>query len=446
MKASKYNFFVEYDEGILAYNCLGGTFLKMDRRSYDLYRRIVDAGSVSEPKNSETEKLVCELRRGRFIVEDGFDELEYVKARHFLSRFNSKYLSLTIAPTLDCNFNCVYCFEGTRKKGIMSRQIQDGIIDYVAAHIKTLSHIHVSWFGGEPTLVPDLIYSLSERLIALAEKNGTMYTATLISNAYLLTREMAERMRSHGVSTVQLTVDGPPEHHDRRRVLRNGGSTFDAIFRNVKEIAGILYVVFRVNIDTQNWESFPRLLNMLEEAGVSKSAVSIDIAQTQVFTAACQSVADYGFDTETFAKMMTELYPIVIEHGFQVRVLPKPNYGGCTATGTNCLLIIPNGEIYRCWNTIGDERERIGHILRPIKLHHNLTKWLAWTPFEEEKCRRCNILPLCMQSGCPYREIAVDGVVRSTNKCSPWRYNLEKILKLAYQQRVIAENREEDSS
>jgi len=46
----------------------------------------------------------------QFIVPDDYDEL---KAYNDLIETNksSDWLSLTIAVTMDCNFNCYYCYE-----------------------------------------------------------------------------------------------------------------------------------------------------------------------------------------------------------------------------------------------------------------------------------------------------------------------------------------------
>ncbi|MEA1980737.1 MAG: SPASM domain-containing protein, partial [candidate division Zixibacteria bacterium] len=42
-----------------------------------------------------------------------------------------------------------------------------------------------------------------------------------------------------------------------------------------------------------------------------------------------------------------------------------------------------------------------------IKYTNNYIKWQGWTPFSENECNNCDILPLCM-GGCPYKSIYKD--------------------------------------
>lgn len=48
------------------------------------------------------------------------------------------------------------------------------------------------------------------------------YQADIITNGFYLSRKNAELLASLGVKTAQITLDGPPDIHDTRRVPRNG--------------------------------------------------------------------------------------------------------------------------------------------------------------------------------------------------------------------------------
>ena len=89
------------------------------------------------------------------------------------------------------------------------------------------------------------------------------------------------------------------------------------------------------------------------------------------------------------------------EKGFEKIAVPsyRPNY--CTADNIHSFAFLPNKKVHKCWHLVGQEDETIGKLKgEKIKFNHNLYKWLAYDPFDKEKCRSCSYLPLCM-GGCP---------------------------------------------
>ena len=76
---------------------------------------------------------------------------------------------LTICPTMGCNFDCPYCFEGHRP-GVMSAEVQDDVVALAGRMLEASEAraLLVTWFGGEPLLAPGVIESLSGRLSDLA--------------------------------------------------------------------------------------------------------------------------------------------------------------------------------------------------------------------------------------------------------------------------------------
>ena len=50
--------------------------------------------------------------------------------------------------------------------------------------------------------------------------------------------------------------------------------------------------------------------------------------------------------------------------------------------------------------------------------------YLLFTPFKNEECLRCNVLPLCM-GGCP--------TVSNSCSCQKWKYGLIESLKAKYE-------------
>ena len=133
-------------------------------------------------------------------------------------------IGLTICPTMGCNFDCPYCFED-HFAGRMSAEVQDDVVALAERMLDAsgAKNISVSWFGGEPLLAPDIIESLSVRLMELAEKRGGEYSAGIVTNGYLLTQEIVDMLVRCKVDNAQVTIDGMGATHDATRRLANGG-------------------------------------------------------------------------------------------------------------------------------------------------------------------------------------------------------------------------------
>ena len=181
-------------------------------------------------------------KRGSIV---NFDERAALETMGRAACARTHGIGLTICPTMGCNFDCPYCFEDHFPRK-MSQEVQDDIIGLATRMLDAsmATNIHVTWFGGEPLLAPKIIESLSERLMALAEERGGEYSASIITNGYLLTQDIVDMLDRCKVSNAQVTIDGLGATHDATRYLRGGGPTFERITGNLRN----LKIPFNVNI------------------------------------------------------------------------------------------------------------------------------------------------------------------------------------------------------
>ncbi|HHY23927.1 MAG TPA: hypothetical protein GX527_06780, partial [Clostridiaceae bacterium] len=154
MKTSKFNIITNIDNGnILLYNTLKNTFIKIDKDLYDILQKIStqEANENIDKSNPQISTDLINFKRGGFIVEDDLDECDYLRINDVIKRFSDyKHIGLTIAPTMDCNFNCIYCYESDKKRcGYMSREVEDKIIKYVDENLEPYGALKITWFGGE---------------------------------------------------------------------------------------------------------------------------------------------------------------------------------------------------------------------------------------------------------------------------------------------------------
>jgi uncharacterized protein len=131
-KQSKYNFFFDAEDGThLAFNAMSGGFARIKDENWEEIQRV-----LKNPNNCKIEKenrLRQSLIKGRFLIEEDVNEIDILKVRNRLGRFNASTLMLTIAPTLACNFKCIYCYEnqGRAKKQYMSNASKKNLVEFI---------------------------------------------------------------------------------------------------------------------------------------------------------------------------------------------------------------------------------------------------------------------------------------------------------------------------
>ncbi|NES70719.1 MAG: radical SAM protein, partial [Okeania sp. SIO2D1] len=219
MKASRYNIFVPLRHGrTLAYNSLSRALAVWEKGEQDSYEFYRDRTSVSF-----ADPALRDLVYGGYLVEEDIDELAILEKHYNAHRFNPQVMTVTIAPTLDCNFGCDYCFQGQDKPiDVMGEDVQNAIVHLVERAAPGIKSLGIAWYGGEPLLRPQIIKSLSDRLIEVCKGHSLKYEAMIVTNGYRLTPDVVKALYERNVKQIQVTLDGTPEYHDRRRILLSG--------------------------------------------------------------------------------------------------------------------------------------------------------------------------------------------------------------------------------
>lgn len=359
------------------------------------------------------------------------EELDVIKVRFENSKWNYNSLGLTIAPTLNCNLRCPYCYEPRDKFEesikIMPEKVQESLILFTIDQIKKhekIKAIGVTWYGGEPLLASDVVLSLSKRLMGVADEYGLKYTSSIVTNGTLLTEKLLKNLLQFNMSQFQITFDGDKPHHDKTRVYPNGKGTFDQVFQKFRLLLEHdVKISVRINVSSENYESIPNLLDRLKEIGATKKNVSVYFAKLTRYANSCP---DLGYlDTINFAEIEGTLYRKLIEMGFNYSIFPSPKLLPCGALSPTHFSLDPEGYLYKCWHDIGLKERCIGHVEKG--LNHKVYKWLAYTPFEHEECKHCDILPVCLGS-CPM--IAMEN---GKPQCPSIKHNIKELLTLYYE-------------
>lgn len=427
MKKSKYNFFFNVDKNRYLFNAMTCVLAEVDSMFEENLDRAISGGKIDS-------KLLNDMKKDGVIVEDCFDELEYLKIKNFSGKFGGNIFGMTIAPTMMCNFACPYCYENPQPLS-MKEEVAEAIVKKIESVAKTKRPVKIVWFGGEPLLAQDTIWDLSEKIIDVCEKNGVNYSSRIISNCYLVDNYVIKNMIKYKIESAQVTVDGTPDIHNARRKLRNSDApTFKKILTNVKNMsdAGIK-VIIRVNVDRTNIKRINELIPELKRYGLEKCTVYL--GKVTDSTDVTAHIADTCLDTPEYSYEAIKWYETLAENGFDVSkflyIYPRVKKNYCIADCSSSFAIDGNGNLYKCWHDIGNSSKIVGNILGNNKNITEIQKQFSvmseyqlWNPFKFEKCKECNLLPVCM-GGCPSA-----GIRSSEPDCIFWKYNLIESLKL----------------
>lgn len=434
MKASRYNRIFQTADGVwLAFNSWSTALAEIEPEQLSFFRALLDDPDGVPCDTPEKLEMRESMVAAHFLIDDAMDELATLKADILRDRFSTEYLYLTIAPTLDCNFRCDYCYED-HLKITMPRAIEEALVRWVGDRIAASGELHVTWYGGEPLLprAGAVIERLSRTFKRLTAERGGTYGAHLVTNGFLLDRSTMQSLARMGVDLVQVTLDGPPAIHDERRHLVGGQGTFRRIIENMKETVDLAEFQVRINVDRRNAMSALEVVEILEREGLG-GAVRPYLAQVVSGGGACGNIQEMFFSSTEFARTEIEIYREAVRRKLRIARYPFRIPGAyCTADRMNAYVIAPNGSIFKCWNEVTMNPERsIGSLLDEQEPYqkYNEDTWLGWDALEKEGCRSCDILPIC-HGGCPLQ--AMRHPERDRGACEHYKYHLEQLLELRY--------------
>lgn len=415
MKLSKFNVKNEINGNMIIYNTLSTGILMLNPEYSKYYLELEKNGFVDK------KDLIAELKKGNMLVNKDIDEIGTLNLENKFQRYSSESLSLTIAPTLECNFTCPYCYEEGHRFSEMDENIQKDLIHFLD-NFPNIKNINISWYGGEPLLKLDLLESLTDQI--LSKLNNVTFNANIVTNGYYLTKENAIRLKNISVSHVQVTLDGAKETHDTRRILLNGEGTFDKILNNIKETCEIIPIVIRINVDKSNINNIFSLIELLQEEKLLNK-VGFYLAPVDNSNNTCKN--NTCFTIKDFSKEEILFYEKCLSLGVNSINIPKTTLGICGAISKNSYVIAPTGDLYKCWNEIGRKEYSIGNLKDRLTANLRLTKWLQYDPLKEyPECEECKFLPVCF-GGCAYNYMQ-----NIDKKCVSMLFNSEKTIELLY--------------
>ena len=428
-KVSRYVTRVGLDEvdTLLLYGGLAGRLVEVTGSTRDFAEALLADPNTDAPALDEAKQVLIDQG---ILIPEGWNELSLLEARRARAHDpNVGSMSLTICPTVNCNFRCTYCYQHHVGR-LMSGEVQEHLISFLNRQQPPVTSLFVTWFGGEPLLGFDVIERLTPRLRALVPDGA--YSAHIITNGSLLTPGISTQLIDLGVESAQVTLDGPRDRHNERRPLAGGQSTFDRILDHLRRADSRLRFSVRVNTDRRNANQVTDLFDQLDEAGL-RGRVQVYFAPVTAYTDVCADTAGHCLAGNEWSQLNVRLRLAAMERGYGSVALPVSRTGMCIADDPRGWVVTPEGRLFKCWNDVTTPDRAVYDIVRgeqTPEMKAELERWTSWSPFRLTECVECKALPQC-HSGCAHIAMKQEGPL-THGDCSELKWNLPETIAMYY--------------
>jgi uncharacterized protein len=380
---------------------------------------------------SGTVKLVSKRTAQKFFNGEQTEELkpffthltpeeEYKKSESlctFLMNSITTCVDGNIAVTCDCNLRCYYCCEiWAKNPHIMGEVMNKYKVNKAFEALETLNKDckemkPLTLTGGEPLMKKNM--DIVTYILKKGDELG--YQFAVLTNGVDLNYFLSE-LSSVKVMYVQITLDGPRDIHDRRRIFRKGEKTFDTITNNIEKARKMgIPLRIRTNTDSEIFSRISELTEFFTEKGwIDDPCIQFslnhlydknaDIDKTQEFISLYEKVLEQAQagakipGIHNFLRCFRRLHPVC-----EGKSIFWPTFWYCSAVSRK-LVFDPFGDVYPCQSMLGWKEERIGVYIPELSFNDNYDKWRNRTIFKMEKCRSCSLALIC-GGECPYNSL-----------------------------------------
>lgn len=414
----------------------GQAFFEEEVLSKETCTNLLERGHLTQSSHEEEKAIVGEIARGLHELEK--------KRPYFM-----------IVPNMDCNYRCVYCFERHVQKHLNDKNSnisyhKNNVVmrpELVPKIFKSIEKIQqdagctiggmINLYGGEPLDVQNK--ALIDLIFKMGEDKGYWFVA--ITNGHHLDAFLPV-IKKNVLRKVQVTLDGPKRIHDKQRVYRGRGSSFDRILPNIDTVlASGGKVDIRVHVSPENIDHFEELLALFDSRGWTNNEAVIVYANTlyrkNIAGEVCVDleIADISRNLDRlighYNNIFTSAPAVHIAQDIARVFEGGERYslkGAYCGANFGHYIFAPDENIYVCWESIGNEQCKIGHYLSdkgPSFNDHMTQKWFNRSVADVEGCLDCEFALICGGGCAQYAEY------NSSSLNKPYCNDFQKTFELA---------------
>ncbi|WP_423799785.1 anaerobic sulfatase maturase [Neobacillus sp. SAB-20_R2A] len=314
-----------------------------------------------------------------------------------------------------CNLACDYCYySGCGGQPGKIDKIDPAILEKFIKEYMVLTNgvASFAWQGGEPLLAGLDFFKQVVFLQAKYAPKNTIISNSLQTNATLITEDWARFFKQYNF-LIGISLDGPKEINDARRVTGHGKGSFDRVMRGIDYLRkhhvdfNILTVIHQDNVGRAK-----ELMEFYQQEGFSH----VQFIPCMDFRAQePNKPGQYLITPEQYGQFLCEAFDIWYNDGnpnrsvrFFDNILSAYLHQEAELcihrqTCPKTLILEQNGDAYPCDFYINDDY-KLGNVgqnsLIDILNSPKYDDFLGLKPTLPEKCKSCEFLKLC-HGGCP---------------------------------------------
>jgi len=413
-KPSQFNLLADTPtDDIVVINTMSGSHVLFPRAYREKARRLLAQGEIVVDESNRN--LVHQLASVGIVVPAESNERRQLRYLQAHQTSTSRSLQLIVFPTEKCNFRCVYCYEDF-VKGKMSHSLRRGLVKFVTAQTASLDSLAIDWFGGEPLLAFDVMKDVLPEINTACAANSCRLGGHITTNGYLLSSDIAQQLLDWQVNSFQITVDGPPDEHNKRRQLHkhraNGvgadeeHGTFDRIMENVQALLAqrrVFHLQLRTNYDLNSLDSMAGWIDTMASMVADDPRVRVDFCPIWAEPDNVEVSMAVG---ETKQRTYVELMAAAHAKGLRSNAPGYLSLGGlvCYAAKANSFVVRSDGLLNKCTVALDADYNAVGRLHEDgtVKLEiDKLAKWTSSGLEEDSTCQGCAMSAACQGNACP---------------------------------------------
>ncbi|MGC1119722.1 MAG: radical SAM protein [Candidatus Methanofastidiosia archaeon] len=380
---------------------------------------VVDTEVISmlQTDLSRADPSILQFLTERGHITEASPEEEFDSIKALYEKFTEKREKLhthMIIPTYDCNLVCPYCFLSdlrSRGKQWLNTVINQKHIDRVfetIAEIDGTDKGRIALYGGEPLMKK----TISAVLEILERGESLGHTFIILTNGISIC-DFIKVLRGRNV-TLQVTIDGPKELHDTRRIKKDGTGSFDQIVAGIDAaLKENLKVFLRTNLDRENLDALPKVVDFARKKGWFDNP-HISMHFSPVFEKTCGNYKHFVPRKDVYQTVISqaasnqELKHVSFDHKgiaiferlFLEGKLGTPRFWYCEAND-NMIIYDPFGDLYVCFEHVGEEAAKVGRYYPELEWNEKYSQWRGRTILTIPECRTCKYALFC-GGGCGF--------------------------------------------
>ncbi|WDV45241.1 radical SAM protein [Clostridiaceae bacterium M8S5] len=347
----------------------------------------------------------------------------------------------------DCNLKCSYCYAdcGTYggKAQLMTKNTAKKCINHWFDKIdKTKKRFNIVFFGGEPLVNKEvLIYSVNE-INKLLKNIGARAKYTMTTNGTILDYKLIDFLKENDFD-MSVSIDGLELIHNRNRPYVSGKNSYKDVLRNTKILLKIFpEMVVNMVVKKEDISFMESSVEHLWNHGIKFVNIALCIDKDEIL-----NYTDLLLYKDQIKSLANKTSQNIIKGNYKsvnniietiVDIRDRKNNGKCSLYNNKVLVFAANGDIYKCYKTIGEVEYKISNVNE-----ENID--FCRKNYEKQKineCENCWAQALC-NDGCPIENKLYTGDIDlpSDINCAQIKIIKEESIRM-YSKMLVSNNKE----